>query len=61
MSDPMKTKVGYGNKDDIQTAISEQKIDAGDIIDTPKPCNNIKDCRQRDSEATRYIKNWLQG
>ena len=34
MSDPMKTKVGYGNKDDIQTAISEQKIDAGDIIVT---------------------------
>ena len=30
----MKTKIGWGNKGDIETAITEQKLDAGDIVIT---------------------------
>lgn len=30
----MKTRIGYGEKDNIATAISQQKIDSGDIIIT---------------------------
>lgn len=30
----MKTRIGYGAKDNIETAISESKIDSGDIIIT---------------------------
>ena len=30
----MQTKIGYGNKDNIETAITEQTLDSGDIVFT---------------------------
>ena len=58
MPESMKTKVGYGNTDDIQTAISEQKIDAGDIIITKdteegafiKPDNSVLFLKSRSTK-----------
>lgn len=36
----MQTKIGYGNKDDIETAISAQTLDSGDIVFT-KDTNEV--------------------
>lgn len=40
----MQTKIGYGNKTDIDTAISESKIDSGDLVVT------------KDTEELAFIK-----
>lgn len=36
----MQTKIGYGNKDDIETAITAQTLDSGDIVFT-KDTNEV--------------------
>lgn len=36
----MQTKIGYGNKDDIETAITSQTLDSGDIVFT-KDTNEV--------------------
>lgn len=59
----MKTKIGYGNKGDIETAITEQKLDSGDIVITKdteegafiKPDNSVLFLKSRSTKD--YILN----
>ena len=54
----MKTKIGYGNKGDIETAITEQKLDSGDIVITKdteegafiKPDNSVLFLKSRSTK-----------
>ena len=54
----MKTKIGYGNKDAIETAITEQKLDSGDIVITKdteegafiKPDNSVLFLKSRSTK-----------
>ena len=54
----MKTKIGYGNKGDIETAITEQRLDSGDIVITKdteegafiKPDNSVLFLKSRSTK-----------